>query len=325
MDGADKQAVQEMIPLFKEKFGKELTEIQMAGIMKDGEKTFRALYNPAEIDTMFKKPGELYRFIKTNIDGMDANGIDEVLTGNGLGIKRNVFLGMSKDDFSSIANLLPIKNMVATTDQDIKRQALAIKEIQIKTDEINAFAEGRGLYNETKLDSKLIKNSPEYVIDLARVKRQIQDIKLLKDSDITAEALSNLDDAVFNMQSKYGVDKNQGMITLIDTANSKHEFRISIEDFKSLDGMENKNFMDLVKDGKVTVKDGSSIIKKGDYRIKMQLDVAADKYRNNFIKREIDNDIPNFLRDRIAQGFKSEKSISVIQQDIHGSILNLMK
>lgn len=141
LNGEDKIAVEQMKDLFKIKYNKELTEPQITGILNEGEKTLRGMYNPADIDMMFKKPGELYRFIKTNIDGMDANGIDEVLSGNGLGIRRNVFLGMSKSDFSDMMNLIKVKNMDAVSDFDMKRQAIAMKEIRVKLDQISNYAE----------------------------------------------------------------------------------------------------------------------------------------------------------------------------------------
>lgn len=141
MNGDEQTATKEMVELFKTKFQKEFTEPQVAGIMRDGEKTFRALYNSAEIDAMFKKPGELFQFIKKNIEGMDANGIDEVLAGNGFGIRRNVLVGMSKSDFSDISNLIKIKNMEATNDMQDNQKIFARKEIQIKLGEILKFAE----------------------------------------------------------------------------------------------------------------------------------------------------------------------------------------
>lgn len=262
MNGEEKEAVQDMIPVFKSKFGKDFSNEQMAGIMKDGEQVYRSMYNATDIDNTFKKPGELFKFIKTNIDGMDANDIDEVLTANGLGIRRNVFFGMPKEDFAQLSNLYPIKNMDAKTDADIQRQIFATREIRNKMDEISLFAEGKGLYNETKLDSTTINKSPEYRADLANVKRQINDINLMNDNELTQEALEKLDDAVFDMQSKYGISENQGYITLIDTGNTKNEFKIAIKDFKTLDGMEGKNFMDLIKEGKVKVNEGTDKIQK---------------------------------------------------------------
>lgn len=137
LNGEDQTAVKQMTELFKVKYNKELTEPQVTAILKDGEKTFRAMYNPTEIDAMFKKPGELYQFIKTNIAGMDANGIDEVLTSVGLGIRRNALFGMNKADFSDISKLVEIKN----TEVDPNKQAIAMKELRIRLDQIQSFAE----------------------------------------------------------------------------------------------------------------------------------------------------------------------------------------
>lgn len=80
--------------------------------------------------------------------------------------------------------------------------------------------------------------------------------------------------------------------------------------------MQGQNFMDLIKDGKVTVKEGNKSIKKGTYNVKMQSDIAADKYLNNFLKR-INKEINAFVTDesRVRYGvtyYDIEHSLQVL-------------
>jgi hypothetical protein len=251
---------------------------------------------------------------------MDANNIDEVLTENGLGIRRNTFLGMSKEDFSNLSNLLPVKNGKAVTDQEMKNQALAIREIRNKTQEIKNFAEGRGFYNENKLVKEDILKSPEYPSELASLNTHINIINSTPDADLTKESLDKLDEIVFNMQSKYGINKTQGMITLVDTM-SKNEFKIAISDLKTLDGMQDKSLIDIINEGKVTVKENNLKIKPAKYEIKMQLDAGPVKFRNNFIQKEMHEGIQQFVNE--APVHLSGKNFSV--QDIKAGMTNILK
>lgn len=159
--------------------------------------------------------------------------------------------------------------------------------------------------------------SSEYATDLSNLKKQIEDITKIDDNDIGADALINLNDTVERMQSRYGTITNKGFITLVDVAGSKNEFKISIDDFLSLDGMQGKNFMDLIKDGKVTVKEGNKAIKKGTYEVRMESDRAADKYLNNFLKR-INKEINAFVTD------ESRVRYGVTYSDIEHSIKVLL-
>lgn len=332
LNGEDKLAVEQMTELFETKYNKKLTEPQVTGILNEGEKTIRGMYNPVDIDAIFKKPGELYQFIKTNIDGMDANGIDEVLTGNGLGIRRNVFLGMSKSDFSDMTNLIKIKNMDAVSDFDIKRQAIALKEIRVKLDQISNYASGNGAYNEMTLRPEYTKkifnfklmesqnNSTEYATDLANIQKQIRYITELKDNDITIEALENLNESVYSMQNKYGTSKIQSFITLVDAVNSKSEFKIAIDDLRSFDGMEGKNFADLIREGKVTVKESNKIPAK-TYLIKDDTMSLSETYRRNFIK-SIQKDIEKFASEsKVNTGLSNAE----FTYQLSASITNVIK
>ena len=65
---------------------------------------------------------------------MDELGIDQVLDGTGLGITRNVLVGMKKEDFKEMSKLLEIPETDAT------RYRLAQAAISSKVAEIDSFA-----------------------------------------------------------------------------------------------------------------------------------------------------------------------------------------
>lgn len=178
-------------------------------------------------------------------------------------------------------------------------------------------------YTKKTFNFKLMEsthNSAEYVMDLANIQKQIRYITELKDDEITTEALENLNESVFSMQNKYGTAKIQSFITLVDAVNSKSEFKISVDDFRSFDGMEGKNFTDLIREGKVTVKEGNKI-RAGMYNIKADTTSLSETYRRNFIK-SIQKDIEKFASEsKVSTGL----SHAEFTYQLSASLTNVLK
>lgn len=64
---------------------------------------------------------------------MDEYGIDQVLDGNGLGVSRNVLVGMNKADFNDISKLMQVP------ETEPVRYRLAKSAIDTKMAEMESF------------------------------------------------------------------------------------------------------------------------------------------------------------------------------------------
>lgn len=170
---------------------------------------------------------------------MDELGIDQVLDGTGLGISRNVLLGMKKSDFSEISKLIEVP---AT---DPTKFRLAQAALSTKLNDIESFAKGKDIYNGNRV-SRTVLNTPQFQKDSADVVSSITRFKLAETPEAKSLALEELDSKLFQFSNDYSVIKTKGYYDIVDPIDTKNQIRISIDDLRELSDLKDKNLADLI-------------------------------------------------------------------------------
>lgn len=316
MKGEEKdQAIKEMQQSLSKKFGKEITEDQAKGLMESAATIATKGFNAADVDNMFGKPGELYKFIKPNLEGLKANDLDEVLAPNGLHLKKESFFGMSKDDLSMLSANMDRVNELAKSadDNDIKMKMIQQNHMDNLLNTMEQYATGKGsvqynqvtLMPEGQMKSKGILD--DFYEDRKDLLNKIQVVKSNKvvplDQEEKEAAIYELDKAMYNFQSKYGNSRVEARIELTPVNNPNKTISIAFKDLESLDGLQNKSLQDMIREGNVTAKDGTILIDEkampgrgGAYKIKLQ--TKADEYVSGFFKKEINPAVTQYVMDR---------------------------
>ena len=89
--GDEEAAVKFMSKAYKEKFGIEKDPDQIRNELQSAVKIAYDTYDPGVMKNLFEKPGQMYDFLRTNVDSMLKSGSERQLNAGGLMIGLNTF------------------------------------------------------------------------------------------------------------------------------------------------------------------------------------------------------------------------------------------
>lgn len=253
--GDEEAAVKFMGKAYKDKFGIEKDAEQIRNELQSAVKIAYDTYDPVTMKNLFEKPGQMYDMLRANVDAMLKSGSEHQLNAGGLLVGLNTFSGLSKDEFSDITKLEEKARMpvpAKPTTAEAKSSVIAKQEFQKQLSQIQEFAKGNGQYGETAVDT-FKRSDPNFVTDSAKVVKKAEEVKL--GTAKAAELVPMLED----FKLKYGDKDTTAYVTmrLIGDPNAQ-EFRFKFQDLKTLDGMQNKSFVDVLREGKVKVANYSN-------------------------------------------------------------------
>ena len=310
--GDEEAAVKFMGKAYKEKFGIEKDAEQIRNELQSAVKIAYDTYDPATMKTLFEKPGQMYDFLRSNVDSMLKNGGEHQLNAGGLMVGLNTFSGLSKDEFADVTKLeaaarkpIPAKPTTA----EAKSAVFAKQEFQKQLSQIQEFAKGNALYGETAIDS-IKRSDPNFIKESAAVVKKAEEVKLG-----TAKA-ADLVPMLEDFKLKYGDKDTSAYVTMrLMGDSSGQEFRFKFQDLKTLDGMQNKSFVDVLRDGKVKVANYSHGIKAGDYKI-----VTTNKSAAASAKSAVKNSEKNIIKYVAESSSRTGIPSSEIQSSMENGI-----
>lgn len=255
-----KAAIDQMEKILKEKAPDLATDKnQVKDLMEKMEGAYRAMHDPKDIADTFGKKGKLHAFLADNLSKMEDARVREVLTGNGLLIRKEDVFGMTRQQFDDVESLsAKATASIPKNDAEAFEQVAARKALNQSLKDVISYSEFFPHPTFMQLSrEKARANKPLFDQLKNQVTASIAEISSM-DSTVTpqarTESVNRLENAVVELQKSFSIQERKHYVTLIDTA-STHEFRIALDEFDSVEDMKGKDLGDLIAAGRVNVKE----------------------------------------------------------------------
>lgn len=268
---------------------------------------YSSIYNPKEIETMFKTKWEIYKFVSENITKMDEIGLKEVLTNKWLWLYR----WFSKSTWLNEESILDIQQAFnKTISTEWVQKQFADTHYNKVLDTYKWVLDPKQWIAWVQIDSKYITN-PDYINTRKEVNETIELMKVERNKDKFDSLFKKMNSLIQDAQIKYSSNvkfKQYVDVTDLVTGNVERLY------FDELNDLEWKDFLDLVKNWQVQVKKWDTLGKfsvindktentKYDFssHLKMSqpaIDEFVNKYSglfNNISDTEIKKQIKNLL------------------------------
>lgn len=243
--GESGPAVSALQKVYKTKFGIEKNAEEVKNELDSAVKIMYDTYDPKTMSDLFNKPGQIYDFLKSNVESLSKNEGEHQLNAGGLLVGLNTFVGLSKDDFADITKLEAIAKKpvpAKPTDNQARSAVLAKQEFDKQLSQIQEFAKGNAQFGEVSVDG-FKKKDPSFLNDSAAIVKKVEEIRI--GTTKVADVVPMIED----FKGKYGDKDTSAYVTLRQIGDdSGKEFRFKFQDLKTLDGMKDKSFIDVLRE-----------------------------------------------------------------------------